>query len=187
MYLPHLICPSLSFLTLYISVPPPICCMFPLSHCLLPSTRFLCLILSQIDQFSLGPIGVGDVQGGVVALKSWTGVGVQKVPDCPLGGGDSRGGRVLATKRYCYNRFSLPVRTEQIWFRGWRDLDYSAPRVQWLHTPLCRKVKVQGARPNRPKKNGMHLIRNSRGVAAWVWTTSVRFGQGVGHLPVSVT
>ena len=53
-------------------------------------------------------------------------------------------------------------------FRGWRDLDYSIPRVRWLRTPLCGKAKVQGTRPSRPEKKGMCLIGNSRGVAVRV-------------------
>ena len=81
----------------------------------------------------------------------------------------------------CYNQFSSPVGTEQRWFGGWRDLDYSAPRVQWLHTLLRRKAEAQGARPSKPKKKGMCPIGNSRGIAVQVQTTSVRFGQGVGH------
>ena len=87
----------------------------------------------------------------------------------------------------CYDQFFSPVRMEQRWFRGWRDLDYSAPRVQWLHTPLHGKAKGQGARLSKPKKKGTCPIRNSRGIAAQVWTTSVGFGQGVGHLPMSIT
>ena len=33
---------------------------------------------------------------------------------------------------------------EQRWFGGRRDLDYSAPRVWWLCTLLCRKAEAQG-------------------------------------------
>ena len=58
----------------------------------------------------------------------------------------------------CYNRFSSLVRMEQRWFGGWKDLDYSTPRVQWLHTPLHRKSEAQGTRPSKPEKKGMHLI-----------------------------
>ena len=87
----------------------------------------------------------------------------------------------------CYDWFSSLVGMEQRWFGGWRDLDYSTPRVWWLHTPLCRKAKAQGAKLIRPEKKGTHLIGNSRGVAAQVWTTSVRCGQSIGHLPVSIT
>ena len=72
-------------------------------------------------------------------------------------------------------------------FRGQRNLDYSAPRVWWLRTLLRRKAEVQGSRPSKPEKKGTCLIGNSRGIAAQVWTTSVGFGQGVGHLPVSIT
>ena len=75
---------------------------------------------------------------------------------------------------------------EQRQFRGQRDLDYSAPRVRWLRTPLRGKAKAQGTRPSKLKK-GMHLIGNSREIAARVWTTSVGFRQGIGHLPVSIT
>ena len=57
---------------------------------------------------------------------------------------------------------------EQRWFRGWRDLDYSAPRVQWLHTPLCGKAEAQGTRPSKPEKKGTRLIGNSRGIAVQV-------------------
>ena len=77
--------------------------------------------------------------------------------------------------------------TEQTWFRGRKDLDYSAPRVQWLHTLLHGKAKVQGTRPSKPEKKGTHPIGNSRGLAAEVRMTSIGFGQGVGHLPVSIT
>ena len=77
--------------------------------------------------------------------------------------------------------------TEQRRFRGRRDLDYSIPRVQWLRTLLCGKAKAQGTRPSKPKKKGTCLIGNSRGIAARVRMTSVGFGQGVGHLPVSIT
>ena len=72
---------------------------------------------------------------------------------------------------------------EQRWFGSQRDLDYSALRVQWLH----RKAKVQGARLSKPEKKGMCPIGNSRGIAAQVQTTSVGFGQGIGHLLVSIT
>ena len=77
--------------------------------------------------------------------------------------------------------------TKQRWFGGQRDLDYSTPRVWWLHTLLHRKAKAQGTRPSKPKKKGTCLIGNSRGIAARVQVTSVGFGQGVGHLPVSIT
>ena len=87
----------------------------------------------------------------------------------------------------CYNWFFLPVGTKQRWFGGQRDLDYSAPRVWWLHTQLHGKAKVQGARLSKPEKKGTCLIGNSRDITAQVWMTSVRFGQGVGHLPMSVT
>ena len=87
----------------------------------------------------------------------------------------------------CYDRFSLPVRTEWRRFRGQRDLDYSASRVWWLCTLLHGKAKAQGTRPSKPKKKGTCLIGNSRGIAAQVQTTSVGFRQGIGHLPVSVT
>ena len=76
---------------------------------------------------------------------------------------------------------------EQRWFRGRRDLDCSAPRVRWLRTPLRGKAEVQGTRPSKPKKKGTHLIGNSRGIAVRVGRLLVGFGQGVGHLPVSVT
>ena len=87
----------------------------------------------------------------------------------------------------CYNRFSSPVGTEQRWFGGQEDLDYSSLRVQWLRTPLRRKAEVQGARLSKPEKKRTRPIGNSRGIAVWVQTTSVRFRQGVGHLPVSIT
>ena len=64
--------------------------------------------------------------------------------------------------------------------------DYSMLSIWWLHTLLCRKAEAQGAARSIPKKKGTHPIGNSRGVATWVWTTSVRFRQGIGHL-VSVT
>ena len=57
---------------------------------------------------------------------------------------------------------------EQRWFRGWRDLDYSTPRVWWLCTPLHGKAKAQGTRPSKPEKKGTCPIRNSRGIAARV-------------------
>ena len=57
---------------------------------------------------------------------------------------------------------------EQRWFRGQRDLDYSALRVQWLRTPLCRKAEAQGTRPSKPEKKGTRLIGNSRGIAVRV-------------------
>ena len=68
----------------------------------------------------------------------------------------------------CYDRFSLLVRMEQRWFGGRKDLDYSTPRVQWLHTPLHRKSEAQGTRLSKPEKKGMHPIGNSRGIAARV-------------------
>ena len=40
-YLPHSMHPSLSFLTLYISVLSPVCCMFPMPHRSLPFARSL--------------------------------------------------------------------------------------------------------------------------------------------------
>ena len=68
-----------------------------------------------------------------------------------------------------YNWFSSPVGTvNKEWFGGRRDLDYSAPRVQWLHTPLCGKAKVQGTRLSKPEKKGTCLIGNSRGIAVRV-------------------
>ena len=69
----------------------------------------------------------------------------------------------------CYDQFSLPVGTEN---RGGSevrgDLDYSAPRVQWLRTPLHGKAEAQGTRPSKPEKKGMCLIGNSRGIAVRV-------------------
>ena len=53
-------------------------------------------------------------------------------------------------------------------FGGQRDLDCSAPRVQWLHTPLRGKAEVQGKRPSRPEKKGTRPIGNSRGIAVRV-------------------
>ena len=58
--------------------------------------------------------------------------------------------------------------TEQRRFGGQKDLDYSTPRVQWLHTPLHGKAEVQGTRLSKPEKKGTHLIGNSRGIAARV-------------------
>ena len=57
---------------------------------------------------------------------------------------------------------------EQRWFGGQRDLDYSAPRVWWLCTPLGGKAEVQGTRPSKPEKKGTRLIGNSRGIAVRV-------------------
>ena len=57
---------------------------------------------------------------------------------------------------------------EQRWFGGRRDLDYSAPRVRWLRTPLRGEAEAQGTRPSKPEKKGTHLIRNSRGIAVRV-------------------
>ena len=57
---------------------------------------------------------------------------------------------------------------EQRWFGGRRDLDCSAPRVQWLRTPLCGKAEAQGSRPSKPEKKGTRPIGNSRGIAARV-------------------
>ena len=57
---------------------------------------------------------------------------------------------------------------EQRWFGGRRDLDYSAPRVQWLCTPLRGKSKAQGTRPSKPEKKGTHPIGNSRGIVVRV-------------------
>ena len=58
--------------------------------------------------------------------------------------------------------------TEQRWFGGWRDLDCSTPRVQWLRTPLRGKAKSQGTRPSKPEEKGMRPIGNSRGTAVRV-------------------
>ena len=55
---------------------------------------------------------------------------------------------------------------EQKWFGGWKDLDCSAPRVQWLCTLLRRKGEAQGSRPSKPEKKGMRLIENSSRIAA---------------------
>ena len=57
---------------------------------------------------------------------------------------------------------------EQRWFGGRRDLDYSAPRVRWLRTPLCRKAEAQGTRPSKPEKKGTRPIGNTRGIAVRV-------------------
>ena len=57
---------------------------------------------------------------------------------------------------------------EQRRFGGWRDLDYSTPRVRWLRTPLHGKAEVQGPRLSKPKKKGTHPIGNSRGIAVRV-------------------
>ena len=58
--------------------------------------------------------------------------------------------------------------TEQRWFGGRRDLDYSALRVRWLHTPLRGKAEAQGTRPSKPEKKGTCPIGNSRGIAVRV-------------------
>ena len=50
---------------------------------------------------------------------------------------------------------------EQRGFGGQRDLDYSAPRVRWLCTPLCGKAEAQGIRPSKPEKKGTRPIGNS--------------------------
>ena len=60
----------------------------------------------------------------------------------------------------------LGQRTEAV--RRLEGLDYSAPRVWWLCTPLRGKTKAQGTRPSKPEKKGTHPIRNSRGIAARV-------------------
>ena len=65
----------------------------------------------------------------------------------------------------CYDWISSLVGMEQRQFRGQRDLDYSAPRVWWLCTPLHGKAKVQGTRPRKPEKKGTRTIGNSRGIA----------------------
>ena len=57
---------------------------------------------------------------------------------------------------------------EQRWFGGRRDLDCSAPRVRWLHTPLRGKAEAQGSRPSKPEKKGTCPIGNSRGIAVRV-------------------
>ena len=57
---------------------------------------------------------------------------------------------------------------EQRWFGGQRDIDYSAPRVQWLRTPLRGKAEAQGTRLSKPEKKGMRPIGNSRGIAVQV-------------------
>ena len=57
---------------------------------------------------------------------------------------------------------------EQRRFGGRRDLDYSAPRVQWLRTPLHGKAEAQGTRPSKPEKKGTCPIGNSRGIAVQV-------------------
>ena len=58
--------------------------------------------------------------------------------------------------------------TEQRRFGGRGDLDYSAPRVRWLRTPLRGKAKAQGSRPSKPEKKGTRPIGNSRGIAVRV-------------------
>ena len=58
--------------------------------------------------------------------------------------------------------------TEQRRFGGRRDLDYSAPRVQWLRTLLRGKAEAQGARPSKPEKKGTRPFGNSRGIAVQV-------------------
>ena len=57
---------------------------------------------------------------------------------------------------------------EQRFFGGRRDLDYSAPRVRWLCTPLRRKAEAQGTRPSKPEEKGTRPIGNSRGIAVRV-------------------
>ena len=57
---------------------------------------------------------------------------------------------------------------EQRMFGGRGDLDYSAPRVQWLCTLLHGKAKAQGTRPSKSEKKGTCLIGNSRGIAVQV-------------------
>ena len=53
------------------------------------------------------------------------------------------------------------------------DLDYSAPRVQWLHTLLRRKAEAQGARPSKPEKKGTCLsVDNFCQIRARCWTPS---------------
>ena len=70
---------------------------------------------------------------------------------------------------HCYDWFSSLVgRRNREQFGGQRDLDYSAPRVQWLRAPLHGKAKAQGTRPSKPEKKGTRLIGNSRGIAVRV-------------------
>ena len=57
---------------------------------------------------------------------------------------------------------------EQRGFGGKRDLDCSAPRVRWLHTPLHGKAEAQGSRPSKPEKKGTCPIGNSRRIAVQV-------------------
>ena len=83
---------------------------------------------------------------------------------------------------------------EQRWFGGRGDLDYSAPRVRWLRTPLRTplrgKAEAQGSRPSKPeqaREEGDVPDREQQRDSCPSRATSVGFGQGIGHLPVSVT
>ena len=68
-------------------------------------------------------------------------------------------------------------RTENV--RRLEDLDYSIPRVRWLHTPLRRKAEAQGTRPSKPEKKGTCLIGNSRGIAVQVGQLLLRSGKAL--------
>ena len=71
---------------------------------------------------------------------------------------------------------------EQRRFGGREDLDCSAPRVQWLRTPLCRKAEAQGTKLSKPKRKGTCLIGNSRGIAVQVRQLLSGSGKALNHL-----
>ena len=137
------------------------------------------LLRCELAQDRARGFGSGIGCSGVIPMVTWDGRRQVRIGRIGVG--------TVTVMTQCYNWFSSLVKTEQRWFGGWRDLDYSTSRVQWLHTPLHGKAEVQGTRLSKPEEKGMHPIGNSRGIAAQVRMTSVRFRQGVGHLPVSVT
>ena len=110
----------------------------PLSHHSLPSIRFLCLILSSLSL----PTLISSIFIPSLCRLSLV------IPYIP------------------YDPFPIvqinPILTTPAL------VDYSAPRVWWLRTPLCGKAEAQGSRPSNPKKKGTCLIRNSRGIAVRV-------------------
>ena len=114
----------------------------------------------------------GDGEVGALCLLVETSIWVGSILSCLRFGGLGIYGSCFLLPcglGSCYNRFSSPVgRWNRERFGGRRDLDYSAPRVQWLHTLLRGKAEAQGSRLSNPEKKGTRPIGNSRGIAVRV-------------------
>ena len=87
----------------------------------------------------------------------------------------------------CYDRFSSPVGLEQrtVWRLEWSWLQHTESSVA-AHT-TTRESRSTGNKTKQAREEGDASDQEQQRNSCPSRTTSVRFGQGVGHLPVSVT